>query len=156
MASRKDLVTEINSGKRSKEKNFGPLARFFETKTVLINNKFLAEFQDEVTEEKQLVYDRIGYMPRLFHHHIKSVNTPTNYNWGAETVARKGIDEDDMEEGNAFTAKLAATPKGGEFELDGKKYKDTSALEENEWTFENFENQLNSFINEDKEAVAVE
>lgn len=78
------------------------------------------------------------------------------YNWGAETVARKGIDEDDMEEGNAFTAKLAATPKGGEFELDGKKYKDTSALEENEWTFENFENQLNSLINEGKEAVAVD
>ena len=78
------------------------------------------------------------------------------YNWGAETVARKGIDEDDMEEGNAFTAKLASTPKGGEFELDGKKYKDTSALEENEWTFENFENQLNSLINEGKEAVAVD
>jgi len=78
------------------------------------------------------------------------------YNWGAETVARKGIDEDDMEEGNAFTAKLAATPKGGEFELDGKKFKDTSSLEENEWTFENFENQLNSLINEGKEAVAVD
>jgi len=36
----------------------------------------------------------------------------------------------DMEEGNAFTGKLAATKKGEEFELDGKKYKDTSNLEE--------------------------
>lgn len=31
-------------------------------------------------------------------------------------------------EGNAFTGKLAKTPKGGEFELDGKKFKDTSSL----------------------------
>ena len=80
------------------------------------------------------------------------------YNWGAETVARKGIDEyaieeDDMEEGNAFTAKLASTPKGGEFELDGKKYKDTSAIEENSWTFENFQNQLDSLLNEGKDVV---
>ena len=35
------------------------------------------------------------------------------------------------DEGNAFTGKLADTPKGGEFELDGKKFKDTSdTLEE--------------------------
>ena len=35
------------------------------------------------------------------------------------------------DEGNAFTGKLANTPKGGEFELDGKKFKDTSTtLEE--------------------------
>jgi hypothetical protein len=35
-----------------------------------------------------------------------------------------------VEEGNAFTGKLAHTPKGGKFELDGKTYKDTSDLEE--------------------------
>jgi hypothetical protein len=34
------------------------------------------------------------------------------------------------DEGNAFTGKLASTPKGGEFELDGKKFKDTSNLDE--------------------------
>lgn len=33
-------------------------------------------------------------------------------------------------EGNAFTGKLAATPKGGKFELDGKEYTDTSTLDE--------------------------
>ena len=33
-------------------------------------------------------------------------------------------------EGNAFTGKLASTPKGGEFELDGEEFKDTSSLEE--------------------------
>jgi hypothetical protein len=40
------------------------------------------------------------------------------------------VKEDDMEEGNAFTGKLKSTAKGQEFELDGKKYKDTSNLEE--------------------------
>ncbi len=33
-------------------------------------------------------------------------------------------------EGNAFTGKLKATPKGGSFELDGKTYTDTSTLDE--------------------------
>jgi hypothetical protein len=36
------------------------------------------------------------------------------------------------DEGNAFTEKLKQTQKGDEFELDGKKYKDTSSLEEGE------------------------
>ena len=34
-------------------------------------------------------------------------------------------------EGNFFTKHLKDTPPGGEFEIDGKKYKDTSSLEEN-------------------------
>jgi hypothetical protein len=34
------------------------------------------------------------------------------------------------DEGNAFTGKLAKTPHGDSFELDGKKYKDTSQLDE--------------------------
>jgi hypothetical protein len=33
-------------------------------------------------------------------------------------------------EGNLFTKHLKDTPKGGEFEIDGKKYKDTSSLDE--------------------------
>jgi len=33
-------------------------------------------------------------------------------------------------EGNLFTKHLKDTPKGGEFEIDGKKYKDTSGLDE--------------------------
>jgi hypothetical protein len=35
-------------------------------------------------------------------------------------------------EGNAFTGKLASTPKGGSFELDGKTFKDTSGLGEDD------------------------
>jgi len=54
--------------------------------------------------------------------------------------------EADMEEGNAFTGKLASTPKGGSFELDGQKYKDTSSLEE--FAFEALDKQLNDLLNE--------
>lgn len=35
-------------------------------------------------------------------------------------------EEEEVEEGNAFTAKLAKTTKGGEFKLGGKKFKDKS------------------------------
>ena len=38
------------------------------------------------------------------------------------------------DEGNAFTGKLAHTPKGGEFELDGEEFTDTSNLEESKKT----------------------
>jgi LysM repeat protein len=38
--------------------------------------------------------------------------------------------EQEVDEGNAFTGALKDTPQGGEFEVDGKKYTDTSSLEE--------------------------
>jgi hypothetical protein len=38
--------------------------------------------------------------------------------------------DEEMEEGNAFTGALARTKKGDDFEFNGKKYKDTSNLEE--------------------------
>jgi hypothetical protein len=40
------------------------------------------------------------------------------------------MDEGDMEEGNAFTAALKATPKGSKFKVGGKEFTDTSDLEE--------------------------
>ena len=54
--------------------------------------------------------------------------------------------EADVGEGNAFTGKLASTPKGGSFELDGKTFKDTSNLEE--FAFESLDKQLNDLLNE--------
>ena len=62
-----------------------------------------------------------------------------------EEQTEKGSDEEDhddednkevdeaygqADEGNEFTEKLSQTPPGEEFEIDGKKYKDTSSLEE--------------------------
>lgn len=40
------------------------------------------------------------------------------------------MDEAETDEGNAFTAMLKKTPKGGKFKLDGKTYTDTSGLDE--------------------------
>ena len=40
------------------------------------------------------------------------------------------MDEEMADEGNAFTGKLASTPKGGKFKVGGKEFKDTSSIEE--------------------------
>ena len=51
-------------------------------------------------------------------------------NFHSAVVRTKSVQQV-ADEGNAFTGKLANTPKGGEFELDGKKFTDTSStLEE--------------------------
>jgi len=84
MAS-KDLISQINSGERYKEKNFGPLSEFFSRKTLLINNKFLAEFYDEISLAKQDLYNVIGFMPTIEFFHIKSVSLPATYGFGSET-----------------------------------------------------------------------
>ncbi len=64
-----------------------------------------------------------------------------------------GMMEDDMEEGNAFTAALAKTPKGGEFSVGGKTFTDRSTYdssmdEETMMAFESWDKQLNSLITE--------
>lgn len=67
--------------------------------------------------------------------------------FGARTPAM----EDDMEEGNAFTAALAKTPKGGKFNVGGKTFTDTSNLEEANSMFESWDNQLGSLLEEYQE-----
>lgn len=57
--------------------------------------------------------------------------------------------EDDMEEGNAFTAALAKTPKGGKFSVGGKTFTDNSSLEE--YAFESLDRQLNALLNESED-----
>jgi hypothetical protein len=51
-----------------------------------------------------------------------------------------------MDEGNAFTRKLATTPAGGSFKLGGKTFKDTSGYDSS--VFESWDNQLNSLLEE--------
>jgi len=58
----------------------------------------------------------------------------------------KGMAEDGMEEGNAFTGMLAKTPKGGKFSFGGKTFTDTSDIDE--MAFESLDRQLNSLLNE--------
>jgi hypothetical protein len=49
---------------------------------------------------------------------------------GKEPNLAYKIGEDEMDEGNTFTDKLRKTPKGGEFKMGNKSYKDTSSIEE--------------------------
>ena len=56
--------------------------------------------------------------------------------------------EDEMEEGNAFTAALANTPKGGKFSVGGKTYTDRSNIDE--YAFEAWDRELNNLLNEDE------
>jgi hypothetical protein len=61
---------------------------------------------------------------------------------------------DEMDEGNAFTAALARTPKGSKFKLGGKSFTDTSSydstLDENDYAFESWNRELETLINEGK------
>jgi len=78
------------------------------------------------------------------------------YNWDAQTVARKGIDEDEMDEGNAFSGAMVGKEKGDKFTVGGKEYTKTSEaaeLEEDAWTFESLEKELNSHLVEGKEST---
>lgn len=65
--------------------------------------------------------------------------------------------EDDVEEGNAFTAALAKTPKGGKFSVGGKTFTDRTSydakVDESPFAFESWDNQLQSLL-ESKEEVA--
>ena len=70
------------------------------------------------------------------------------------------------DEGNAFTGKLKSTPKGGKFDLDGKEYTDTSALDESpeadykhviEYTKHYMiAKQIDALASEDVDAIATE
>jgi hypothetical protein len=63
------------------------------------------------------------------------------------------FEEDEMEEGNAFTAALAKTPKGGKFAVGGKTFTDRTGYDAkvNEYAFESWDNQLNDLLNEGAE-----
>ena len=78
------------------------------------------------------------------------------YDWDAQTVARKGIDEDEFEEGNAFSGAMVGKEKGDKFEVGGKTYtktSETAELEEDAWTFESFDKALQSHLVEGKKST---
>lgn len=58
--------------------------------------------------------------------------------------------EDDMDEGNAFSAALARTPRGGKFSVGGKTFTDRSSHDAkiDEYAFESWDNQLKALVNE--------
>jgi hypothetical protein len=64
-----------------------------------------------------------------------------------------GTNEGEMDEGNAFTAALAKTPKGGKFAVGGKTFTDRTGYDAkvNEYAFESLDQQLNALLNESEE-----
>ena len=68
--------------------------------------------------------------------------------FGAHTPS---LDEDEFEEGNAFTKKLATTPAGGSFRLGGKNFKDTSGYDAS--VFESWDNQLGALLLDEYKSI---
>jgi hypothetical protein len=68
-----------------------------------------------------------------------------------------GMMEDEMEEGNAFTAALAKTPRGGKFSVGGKTFTDNTGydakVDEMSIAFEGWDKQLSSLLIEGEEVV---
>lgn len=69
---------------------------------------------------------------------------------GMADQAESIVDEMDMEEGNAFTAALARTPKGGKFNVGGKTFTDRTSYDAkvDETMFESWDKELNSLLEE--------
>lgn len=63
--------------------------------------------------------------------------------------------EDDMEEGNAFTAALARTPNGGKFKVGGKTFTDRSSHDAkiDEYAFESLDRELQRLLTEGEEKI---
>ncbi len=53
-----------------------------------------------------------------------------------------------MDEGNAFTAALNKTPRGGKFSVGGRSFTDHSSIEEMGGMFESWDKELNNLLNE--------
>jgi hypothetical protein len=72
---------------------------------------------------------------------------------GRPSYFGRNTNEDEMEEGNAFTAALAKTPKGGKFAVGGKTFTDRTGYDAkvNEYAFESLDQQLNALLNESEE-----
>ena len=83
---------------------------------------------------------------------LKAPNWDVRSQIGKRAFNRAGIEmgEGEMEEGNAFTAALARTPKGGKFKVGGKSFTDHSNYDSSldEYAFESWNKQLKDLINE--------
>jgi hypothetical protein len=84
-------------------------------------------YEEEHSEEDIMDYLNRKLAPHDKQQQAKEDACAVPYNKGSgKPDAKNGMEF----EGNAFTGKLASTPKGGKFELDGEEYKDDSSLEE--------------------------
>ena len=85
------------------------------------------EEKDAEGEEDIIAYLNRKLAPHDAAQQAKEDSCAVPYNAGSgRPDAKNGMEF----EGNAFTGKLASTPKGGKFELGGEEHTDTSSLEE--------------------------
>ncbi len=72
---------------------------------------------------------------------------------GRPSYFGRDTNEAEMDEGNAFTAALAKTPKGGKFTVGGKTYTDRTSHDAkiDEYAFEAWDRELNNLLNEGTE-----
>lgn len=96
------------------------------------DNSWMINRGDFDQKEREMPTTRVGLAQRakdLGISHDSDIQEENSMKSELDELARlAGLKVTD--EGNAFTGKLAKTEKGGEFELDGKTFKDTSTLDE--------------------------
>jgi hypothetical protein len=108
------------------------------------------------------IADKIKGTPNLNINSIKSYvskyigmvgKAPTDVDYIATLVLDELENQGMMDEGNAFTAALAKTPKGGKFSVGGKTFTDRTSYDAKlgEYAFESLDNQLNALLNESEE-----
>lgn len=91
--------------------------------------------------------------------HIMQALGSESYGRTFSTTIRDTIEElrdpdeyEEFDEGNAFTAALAKTPKGEKFSVGGKSFTDTSSHDDqlDEFAFESWDRELQDLLNEGK------
>jgi hypothetical protein len=110
------------------------------------------------------IADKIKGTPNLNINSIKSYvskyigmvgKAPTDVDYIATLVLDELENQGMMDEGNAFTAALAKTPKGGKFSVGGKTFTDHTGYDAkvNEYAFESLDQQLNALLTESEEVT---
>ncbi len=80
---------------------------------------------------------------------------PATVSGMADQAMEMATMEDEMDEGNAFTAALAKTPKGGKFSVGGKTFTDRSDYSSkiDEFAFESLDRELQNLLKESDEKI---
>jgi hypothetical protein len=121
-----DVVADSNADKKQVKEKMNPAKQKSFAKLAPPRNKIT--FADKIAGAKKEVDEMLGDV---------AAEAMRNALGGRQQVA---------DEGNAFTGKLKATPKGGKFKMGDKEYTDTSGIDEEE--------DLNPFTNWKKPRAA--
>ena len=85
---------------------------------------------DTGSEQRTQIYAPAGMSPREVQQYVGAEVYPSDEEGSSYQYVAMLPTLGEVDEGNAFTGKLAATPQGRKFKMGNKTYKDTSAIEE--------------------------